>query len=192
MSHKGVFLISVVVLFTRLAQAQNRIELFGGYSFLHGPVNTPEPVDMHLNGWNASVATKLMPHVQLVADVGGYYETLQVFACGEVPNLGCGPFSTHIYDALFGPQVSLSIAKLRPFAHALFGVAHLSTRSTSRGGFSDSDTAYSNALGGGLDYWLTHRLGLRAQADYFPDRFFGAANPRQNNLRFSTGIMFRP
>src|SRR5690242_9012384 len=109
MSHKGVFLVSAVVLFTSLAQAQNRIELFGGYSFVHGSVNTPPdvPVHMHLNGWNASVAAKLMPHVQVVADVGGYYETQQIFACGIIPAHGCGPFSTHIYDALFGPQVSV-------------------------------------------------------------------------------------
>lgn len=197
MLQKVLFLAAMVILITAVdhAHAQSRVELFGGYSFLHGTVNNPVgfPLD-HLNGWNVSGAVKLMSHIQAVADVGGYYASPPGFPCGPVPDHYCGPFSTAIYDALFGPQVSVSIAKVRPFAHALFGVAHMSTSGTPL--VLGSDTAYANAFGGGVDYWLTHRLGLRAQADYFPNRLFtygGFLNiPGHANLRFSTGIVFRP
>lgn len=199
MSYKGVFLVVVVFLLASLAQAQNRVELFAGYSFLHGAVNTPLsifPEDMHLNGWNASAAGRLVPHVQALADFGGYYASpTVVLSCAVqgVPFHCPGPLHTHIYNVLFGPQVSASMGKLTPFAHALFGVAHITVSPGNSPSFSD--TRFADAIGGGGDYWLTHRVGLRVQADYFQNRLFSGgveSTPAQNNLRFSTGIVFRP
>lgn len=202
MLHKVFFFAAMVILIAPVdyAHAQSRVELFGGYSFLHGSVNNPmgAPLD-HLSGWNVAGAVKLIPHIQAVADIGGYYASSPGFPCVLPEDHYCGPFSTAIYDALFGPQVSVSIAKIRPFAHALFGVAHMSTSGTPlilQNSSVGSDTAYANAFGGGVDYWLTHRLGLRAQADYFPNRLFTYGGflkvPGHANLRFSTGIVFRP
>jgi|SRR5579872_597574 len=193
MFHKILGFAAVVILITAgHAHAQSRVELFGGYSFVHGPETIPlGPTQDMLNGWNVSVAAKVIPHLQAAADVGGYYASSPGIPCSPITK-SCGPFSSHIYDALFGPQVSVSVGQLRPFAHALFGVGHLSMTGSS---FSSlSDTEYANALGGGVDYWLTHRAGLRVQADYFANRFFFGYRPNTPyaNLRFSTGIVFRP
>jgi hypothetical protein len=79
--------------------------------------------------------------------------------------------------------VSVSVGKIRPFAEALFGAAHVSVNN---GG--PSDTSFATALGGGIDYRIIRPIAWRFQGDYVQTRFFGAT---QNNVRFSTGIVLR-
>jgi len=120
----------------------------------------------------------------VVADFSGEYGTAPVSsAC---PVLGpCPPLSasTHIQTFLFGPRVSVSVAKFRPFVEALIGAGHV-TENTSP--FSNSDTSFSYALGGGLDYHLIPLISWRLEGDEVQTRFFGNT---QNNVRISTGIV---
>ena len=51
-----------------------------------------------------------------------------------------------------------------------------------------SDTSFATALGGGIDYKIIRPVAWRFQGDYVQTRFFGAT---QNNVRISTGIVFR-
>jgi opacity protein-like surface antigen len=84
---------------------------------------------------------------------------------------------------LFGPRVSVSVSKFRPFAEALFGAAHVNANNN-----VGSDTSFATALGGGLDYKLIPLLAWRLQGDYVQTRLFSAT---QNNVRISTGIVLR-
>jgi hypothetical protein len=80
---------------------------------------------------------------------------------------------------------SHSSERFTPFAHALFGGAR---SSSSVFGFSASETAFAMALGGGVDIGsrnLAFRIG---QFDYLMTRFGGV---RQNDFRYSAGIVFR-
>ena len=90
---------------------------------------------------------------------------------------------TGVNTVVLGPRVSVSVGKFTPFAHALFGA---SRRHDSASGFSESDTAFASALGGGIDYRLIHGIGWRVQADMLQTRFF---SDTQNNFRLSTGIV---
>jgi hypothetical protein len=83
---------------------------------------------------------------------------------------------------VLGPRVSVPVGKFTPFAEALFGASHIHD---SASGFSESDTSFATALGGGIDYRLIHGIGLRMQADMLQTRFFSST---QNNFRLSTGI----
>ncbi len=83
---------------------------------------------------------------------------------------------------LFGPRLSVSVGKVRPFAEALFGVGHVGTN-----GFG-SDTSFATGIGGGIDYRIFRPIALRFEGDYLQTRFFGTT---QNNVRLSTGIVFR-
>ena len=74
------------------------------------------------------------------------------------------------------------LGKVRPFAEALFGASHVS------GGIEGSDTSFATAVGGGLDYKIIKPVAWRFQGDYVQTRLFGAT---QNNVRISTGIVFR-
>ena len=86
------------------------------------------------------------------------------------------------HNALFGPRVSVSVAKIRPFAEVLIGVGDVSAHS------AGSDTSFATGAGGGIDYHLFPLLAWRVEGDYLTTRFFSAT---QNNLQLSTGIVFR-
>jgi hypothetical protein len=80
---------------------------------------------------------------------------------------------------LFGPQVSFP-ARASPFAHVLFGGAHVSTTGT-------SDTSFAMAIGAGIDARIAGPLYWRViQGDYLPTWF---GNTREDNVRLSTGIV---
>lgn len=51
-----------------------------------------------------------------------------------------------------------------------------------------TDTTFALAIGGGLDYKIIRPIAARFQADYIRTSFYGT---NQNNIRLSTGIVFR-
>ena len=88
--------------------------------------------------------------------------------------------NTRQYTFVFGPRVSVSVGKIRPFAHYLVGAGHISS---SGGG---SDTSFAQTVGGGVDYKLIPLIAWRVQGDFVQTRFFGT---KQDNFRLSTGIV---
>jgi len=163
---------------TSLAVAQiPKGNAFLGYSYASADLNRNNR--SNLNGWEASLEGKVLPFVGIVADFSGHYGT------NNFPSSSTTVFNVdgREYNFLFGPRVSAPAGRFRPFAHALFGAGHVSA---SGQGYSASDTSFSTALGGGLDYRLIPGLAWRFQGDYLQTRFFGNT---QNNGRFSTGIV---
>jgi hypothetical protein len=165
------------------AQIPTSGNVFVGYSYLSADLVQGDRAN--LNGWNASVEGKIFPLLGLVADFSGQYGSqnlLQVAGC-----LGCVlgvSTSIHQENYLFGPRLSVSIGKFRPFVHGLIGASHISL---AEAGTSNSDTSFADALGGGIDYHLIPLIGLRVQVDALQTRFFGTT---QENVRVSTGITF--
>ena len=121
-------------------------------------------------GWNASaeaIPLSRYPFVGLVLDGSGFYN------------------NTHgitQYNILFGPRVSRTYGKLRPFVHAMAGIQMLTV----------NDIKYHPLaldFGGGADYKLPFRnFSWRLQADYLRTHFLSAY---QNDVRASTGIVWR-
>ena len=197
-SVRKIAAVFAVCLLTGAARAQLPSgNVFFGYSYAHATVTTPARLpdqggivtsgSSGLNGWNAAAELKFLPLIGLVGDVSGHYGSQTVTAvCGFVPP-PCPtvrePMDITEYHFLVGPQLSFSIGRVRPFAHVLFGAGHLSERTKAQP-FSASDTAFSYALGGGIDYRLLGPLRWRVQGDFLNDRFFGNS---QDNFRFSTG-----
>lgn len=81
--------------------------------------------------------------------------------------------------------------KVKPFARGLIGFQHARS-STSGTGFTtitDSETGFSAAIGGGVDFRVSPRVDIRAiQFDYNPTHLDGET---QHNYRFGFGIIFR-
>jgi len=167
--------VGVLVLAGAAAAQVPRGNIFFGYSYLNSDVIPNQRNSF--NGWNASLEGKLIPLIGIVGDFGGYYGT---------HNLGPSlpvDVNQNTYTVMFGPRISASVGKFTPFAQALFGVGHISE---SGGGFSDSDTSFATAVGGGLDYKLIPLLAWRFEGDYLHTQFFGNT---QADFRFSTGIV---
>ena len=175
--------IAVVVLFlTTLSLAQVPAgNVFFGYSYLSADQNTGGRAN--LNGWNASVEGKVAPLLGIVADISGYYGSQDFALVCTAPLCPPSSLSSSTHSFLFGPRLSVSVGKFRPFAHALFGASHING---SAAGVSESDTSFAYALGGGLDYHLVPLIAWRIQADALQTRFFGGT---QSNARISTGIV---
>lgn len=182
MKKTGLLILSLT-LFATVATAQIPSgNVFFGYSYYNTDLSS-NVNRTSANGWEASVEGKIIPFLGLVADFDGHYgsqnfSTVCPFA--EACSVS-GNFSE--YNYLFGPRVSVSVAKLRPFAEVLVGAGHLSVNN----GFG-SDTSFAAAVGGGIDYKLMRPLSWRLQGDYVKTHLLGAT---QNNARISTGIVLR-
>jgi hypothetical protein len=142
-----------------VAQVPTSGNVFIGYSYNRANFSGN---GINLSGWTGALEGKVAPFFGIVADLSGEY--------------GSGVSQTNV---LFGPRVSTSIGRIRPFAHVLIGVAHMS-------GGGDSDTSFGDAIGGGIDYKLIKVIGWRFQGDLLQTRFFGDT---QNDFRFSTGVV---
>lgn len=165
------------------AQVPTSGNVFFGYSYYNTDLSSIDRANT--NGWEASLEGKVAPFLGLVADFDGHYGS-QNFS-GGVCGVICSPtaFNANVTEQnfVFGPRVSFSVGKLRPFAEALFGAAHVNVNNG-----VGSDTSFATAIGGGLDYKIIKPVAWRFEGDYVQTRFFGTT---QNNVRISTGIVLR-
>jgi|SRR5262249_54680644 len=176
---------ALLALFVGSASAQedrSKVDIFAGYSYLRFDPNVAGVDSFHTNGGSANVAYNVNNWLSGVADFGAYHN-------GNILNSGVdGTLSTY----LFGPRVSYRhFNRITPFGQVLFGVAHASA---SIAGTSGSDNAFAMTLGGGVDVGVSRHFAVRPfQVDYLLTRFDeGTGNARsQNNLRVSTGVVFR-
>ncbi len=144
------------------AQISDKVELFGGYSYMRFDSS---PIT-NMNGYLFSGEYKPNSWFGGVAEFGGEYGN------------GAG-----VHTFLFGPQIS-GTGRVSPFAHVLIGVAHFSAN-----GGSLTDNSFSLAAGAGVDARIFHGVYWRVlEADYVPTFFFGS---RQDNGRASTGIVIK-
>jgi hypothetical protein len=173
-----------------LAQIPTSGNVFFGYSYQNSDVGVPNRTSM--NGWEATVEGKFLPFIGIAADFSSYYGTpnfpiavpVAVPVCTLPPCPVPTPvnFSTSEQNYLFGPRVSISVSKFRPFAEALFGAGHINAHS------AGSDTSFATAIGGGFDYKLLKIVAWRFQGDYLRTSFFSST---QDNVRLTTGIVVR-
>lgn len=175
------------------AQGFDKVDIFGGYSFVHTPSTSQAGVPLatsfasgNLNGWNGLLEYKPIRWLGAVADFGGSYGTQKVtLGCEVIIPCPPPPFnaSAHMHSVLFGPQISMSVGRVTPFVRGLVGLAHTSLTDSS----SFSDTTRSWAIGGGADFRLAKKIGWRFQADSLNTNFFGKT---QTNFRLAAGLVF--
>jgi opacity protein-like surface antigen len=154
------------------AQIPTRGNVFFGYSYDRTSISVGDT--SNLNGWEATLEGKFLPWIGAVVDVDGHYGS------HNYPDVNA---NIAAHNVLFGPRVSVTVKRFRPFAEFLVGVGHVSRSN----GISDSNTSFADGVGGGLDYRVAGPVTLRAQLDWINTRFYGQG---QNGVRFSTGIAF--
>jgi Outer membrane protein beta-barrel domain len=154
---------------TAMAQEVPKAEVFGGYSWAGG----------NFHGWNASVTGNVTKRFGIVADFSGHYGS-------EIDGALLVKEDAHSF--LFGPRFTFRRKRVSPFVYALFGVTRFHASATVSGQrFSDVDTGFSSAVGGGMDIKLNDRVAIRAfQLDYFRPNFFGEAH---NRGRLAFGVV---
>ena len=178
----GVAIVLMVVSIPVLSQDYSKAEVFGGYQYTRISFGHDTP-GFNFNGWNAAVTGNVNHWLGVTGDFSGAYKSMN----GD---------SLKQHTFLFGPTIaSHSSGRFTPFAHALFGVAHLSASGSSTptvtvGG--GSLNSFAMAFGGGLDVGgkkIAFRVG---QFDYIYTRFgHDEGLGHQNDFRYSAGIVFR-
>jgi hypothetical protein len=162
------------------AQVPTSGNIFFGYSYAHGEVAGQQP---GMSGWDGSLEGKFIKWFGIVADISAHYgSAVNPQLCSiPCPNPS-HRFTGSRYTVMFGPRLSLPISKYTPFLHLLIGAAHTSDSA------SLSDTSFSDAIGGGLDYRIIPALAARFQFDELQTRFYGG---HQNHARLGLGLVVR-
>jgi hypothetical protein len=184
---KLLLVLTAVALCSVCGFSQDKFDLYGGYSLFRLDANAA-PGDRNLNGFDAEIGGKVLPFISLVGDVSGHFHS-------QGDGLG-GTVDTSLYNFLVGPRVSVKLGNIKPFAHALFGVARGKTMQT---GFEDvTQNNFATAIGGGVDIGVAPFISIRpVKLDYVLVRTdpsqvtdaFGNGISRTNNLRYSAGIV---
>jgi hypothetical protein len=177
------------------------VEVFGGFAVARID-DSQGPTQRHITnlGWDLSVHGNLNRHFGLVADLGDYYGTHRLppftaLTCATCPITTPSPFqaSTSFFTFMGGPQLSFRWQRFIPFVRGMIGLAnehgHL-VPPPPGGDFTGTQVGLAEALGGGLDVTMTHRMALRFQADYMHNGFL-VGHPAEHNIRFATGLVFR-
>ena len=175
----------VLLLFTGVLNAQEnpKYELFGGYSYLRES-------SINFNGWEGSGAYNFSRWIGVKLDADGHYWSAttrsRIFSIND-----------NFHDILVGPQFSWRQKRFTLFAHTLFGYSRFHNHFVARDlpppfPNPQSQTTNTNglgvALGGGADWNLTKSWAVRTQLDYLQA---AAIQDRSDNLRFSTGVVYR-
>lgn len=209
---KTMLIALIVLTCASMAAAQDdykRFEFFGGYS--HNRIDTgigdddPDLRDIidereGFNGFNTSVTGNLTRYFGLKFDFSGHFKS-RTFPAGTVSDFV--NVDSRIFNFLGGVQVkdNSSEKTFKPFAHALAGVAHARNRIDFRqdvcaavvglpcpADFTESETAFGAAFGGGIDIRASDRIDIRVvQIDYNPTGLFDRT---QHNFRIGVGIVF--
>jgi len=182
------------------AQTSPRTEISGGYQFLTFSVDEDESLSGVDNdeslpkGWYVDVAGNLNPMFGIVFQVGGNYKTFE-----ESIAIGGGTFTAtadlDVYQFLGGVRLSArDNPRLVPYGQLLVGGINgsieVSTSSTIPGlpSFSEEDSTTNFALevGGGVNFGVAEKIGIRFGVDYI--RVF-AEDAGSNVFRFHTGVV---
>lgn len=161
------------------------------------------------HGFEAAGVYNFSRYVGVKADLSGTYKSEDFSGTfTSVPGGSTtlsGKVNHSLYNALAGIQVKdNSVEKtVKPFAHAMVGIAHLRDSVSSftcapaanctvfgnPNGTANTDTRFAGAFGGGLDIKLSDRFDLRAfQVDYNPVWVSGGT---VNNVRFGVGLVIK-
>jgi Outer membrane protein beta-barrel domain len=199
----GITILACASLAVAQSDDYRKFEFFGGYSYneiTHG-IGTEGIGDdpTGFKGFNTSIARIFSRHVGLKFDFSGHFNNRTIpFATS-----GTGiDLNARIYNFLGGIQVKHNSTEtnFKPFVHALVGAAHIRNRvdisndvciavapAPCPPDFTEKDTGFAAAIGGGIDIGVNDRIDIRViQVDYNPTRVFDS---RQKNLRLGIGIV---
>jgi hypothetical protein len=148
-----------------------RVDLFGGYS--HQTLNSSSGGGPGANGWAADMQ----------ANFGSSFSLVTAFSGVSGSQFGA---DLKLHSFLMGPRLTFRTRRGNIFVHTLVGGALLKA---SAAGVEDQSSGLATAMGGGVDVRLKRRISFRVQTDYLMTEI---AQKTQNNIRFSTGLVYRP
>jgi opacity protein-like surface antigen len=178
-------IISISLMCAARSGAQG-LEVSGGWAHVTG--------DFGLDGFDVGAAWFFQPQVAIAAEYDGVWDTSRV-GTFEFTSVGAIASHAHLQDFLTGPRYYFAEHKIDkrhtiiPFAEAQFGISHLheSIQEGIAPAVTNSDSAFSWMLGGGVDYPLTSHWAARGEVDLLRTHLNSEA---QSRLRLNIGIAY--
>lgn len=178
----------------------NKVEFYGGYS--HARVDTGvDDQDLQdlvgntrgFNGFDTSITGNLSRYFGIKGDFTAHFKN-DSFTDGTVTV----NTKERLYNLLGGVQIkdNSKDARVKPFAHALAGFAHQTSRFTAplvSDSFEVKDTSFALKIGGGLDIRVSPKVDIRViELDYNPvflgdQTIFGETFQGQTQHNFTIG-----
>jgi opacity protein-like surface antigen len=183
----GLVVLLLLISFALPAKAQDatpRFEAYAGYDYTRFNVNANVPgiapsAAYNGNGGGGQIAYNVNHWLGAVADLGGLIAT----------SSGNGAFAGAAFTYLFGPRVNFRRGKLTPFVQVLLGGIRTTDGIAQSTG---TENNFAMTAGGGIDFKVSKHVSVRpVQAEYFLTKIPDGLNNRQNNFRFSAGVVFR-
>ena len=149
------------------------------YAYVHANAPPAACGCFSMNGGGGSLVVNLSRGLSLVADLEATHAS----------NLNGTTQSITVFDYLFGPRYSYrSSSRFTPYVQAMAG----GSDELSNYAFVQNSQAFTASGGGGVSRALGRRLAWNLlQVDYIYSRLPNAVNNHQNDLRVSTGLVFR-
>jgi len=202
---RTMLILTTILVCASIAAAQSdykKFEFFGGYS--HNRVDTDVTLQGNIDdregfhGFEASATGNLSRYFGVKFDFSAHFKN-KSFPINNQPGVD---IDSRLMNFLGGIQIkdNASEGTFKPFAHALVGAAHGRNRVEFNNvfciqifpspctNFTESETGFAGAFGGGIDIRASDRIDVRViQIDYNPTRLFDST---QHNFRFGVGIVF--
>lgn len=171
------FMVTAMFAVTLLGQAAppSKVDIFTGYSWLHGGYSTYIPTAQE--------------NIDKGYTVSGTYFFNRNFGMGIDWGNHRGCCCPQIYTLTAGPTIRFPIKRVTPFVHALAGM-HRMNLPTPFG----SDSNWGIIAGTGVDVRIAKHVSLRlVQADYeYAQHDYGRLlQPSLNSVRLSTGLVWQ-
>jgi Outer membrane protein beta-barrel domain len=181
----SIWVLTLLALFGSLSSANaqeqtSQFEAYGGYDYIRFNVHSNINGVISNESYNSSGGTGQLEFnanrwLGILGELGGYVVTK-----GE-PVAGT-------FTYLFGPRVNFQRGKFTPYTQVLVG----GMVATGEIGQNGAANHFALAAGGGLDIRISRYISIRpVQAEYLMTKFPDGINNRQDNFRFSAGIVFR-
>ena len=208
---RTMLILTTIMACASIAAAQSdykKFEFFGGYS--HNRVDTgigDEDTSLRdiideregFHGFEASATGNLSRYFGVKFDFSAHFKN-RSFPGGNQPD--AVTVDSRLMNFLGGIQIkdNATESTFKPFAHALVGAAHGRNRVEFNNvfciqifpspctNFTQSETGFAGAFGGGIDIRANDRVDVRViQFDYNPTRLFDST---QHNFRIGVGVVF--
>jgi len=194
--------VAVALFLAGFARTQEtpKFEVTADYSYFRVNPSLPSVWNsQNLNGGGGELSYYFFNHLGVKADLQAYNSSSQ---CPASTSALTNCVSSNLLTYMFGPVAKYRIGRFEPFGEVLFGGAHSNFyvnackyNDVLCGGTTPASTAFALAVGGGVDFELSHRSSLRLfDADYVRTGFgnnFILGNGTQSNFRLQTGLQYR-
>jgi len=164
----------------RAQDQPSKLELYAGYDYIRFNINAkvsgqPPSQTFNGNGGGGELIYNVNRWLGVLGDMSGSWATNSTSQGAAMPYL-------------FGPRLSLRHGVVTPFVQVLLGGVLTSSGIEQIGWQSH----FAMTAGGGIDLKVSKHFSIRpVQAEYFLTKIPDGLNNRQNNFRFSAGVVVR-